>query len=109
MSACTVARSGPARALCLRLLRLRRAVGLGDPGLFHDLGGEPATDRLEVEVVVGHVLDLHHVEVEPEGLDVVVGLVDELLGELQPVLVDLLWRQGREDPRRFASSVSLAI
>ena len=70
--------------------RLGHALGLGDPGLLHHVGGQPATDRVEVLVVVGDVLDLHDVELETEGLDVVVGLVDQLLGELQPVLVDLL-------------------
>ena len=82
--------------LRLGLLGLGGALGLGDPGLLQHLGGLATPDRVQVADLVGHVLDLHHVELETERLDVVVGLVDQRLGELEPVLVDLFGSQGRQ-------------
>ena len=78
----------------LGLLGLRLAVGLSHPGVPLHLGGEAPSHRLEIVHVVGDVLDLEHVEFQTQGLDVVVGLVDELVAELEPVLVDLLGGHG---------------
>ena len=87
---------GPLAGQGLGLLGLGLALRLGDPGLLQHLRGLAAADRVEVADLVGDVLDLEDVELEPEGLDVVVGLVDEGLRELQAVLVHLLGCQGGE-------------
>ena len=54
----------------LGLLGLARRVGLGDLGGAQDLGDPLAADALEVVAVVGDVLDLQHVELEAELLEV---------------------------------------
>ena len=77
-------------------LGLSHPFGFGHTGLLDDLGRESTADRVEVLVVVGDVLDLHHVKLETQRLDVVVGFVDQLMRELQPVLVDLFRRQRGE-------------
>src|SRR5690606_33732126 len=53
-------------------------------------------ERVEVAAVVRHVLDLEGVELEAEALEVLVRLDEQALGELDPVAVDLLRREGGE-------------
>ncbi len=67
-----------------------------------DLGRLAAADRVEVPGVVGHVLDLQGVELEPEGAQVLVRLLDEALCELEPVLVDLFRGEGGQHAAQVA-------
>src|SRR5690606_1041522 len=50
-------------------------------------------DRLEVADLVADVLDLQHIELEAELLEVVIRLFREVAREAEPVLVDLLGRE----------------
>ena len=78
------------------LLGLSRRIGLGDLGGPQDLGDPLAADALEVVAVVGDVLDLEHVELEPELLEIRPRRLLEVTRELQPILVELLGRHRRE-------------
>ena len=82
--------------------RLVARVGLGDLRLLDHLGDLAAPDAGQVVCVVGHVLDLQHVEVQAQLGEVVLHLLRERLGELEPVLIDLLRGQGRQDPAQVA-------
>ncbi len=86
-----------AAELRLGLLGVGLRAGLGDLGLRQDVREPLAADAVEVRHVVGDRLDLQRVEGEPELVEVVAGLADELVGELQPVLVDLFRRQPGDD------------
>ncbi len=44
-----------------------------------------------------HILDLEHIQVQPELGEVFVGLVGELFGELESVFVDFLGGEPGED------------
>lgn len=70
---------------------------LGVLGVAEDGRDLRATERVEVAGRVGDVLDLQRVELEAELREVVVGRLDQLLGEEEAILVHLLGRQGRDD------------
>ena len=61
-----------------------------------------AAEVREVLLVVGDVLHLEHVELEAELVEVVARVLDELLGELEPVLVHLLGRELADDLAQHA-------
>jgi hypothetical protein len=92
--------------------RLHRGLGLraglGDEGGLLHLGRLLAPDAVQVAHVVGDVLDLQGVELDADAAQVVLGLGEQALGELDLVLVDLLGGEGGQHPRRFPSRVSLA-
>jgi hypothetical protein len=48
------------------------------------------------------ILDLHRVQHESELAQIVLGFFEELLGEGELVLVDLFWRETRQDPAQVA-------
>ena len=77
-----------------RLLgRFVARVRLGDLGVADDLGDSLAPDRRQVVGVIGDVLDLEHVEVQAQLGEILLDLRRQRVGELQPILVDLLGRQ----------------
>ena len=86
--------------------RLHRALGLGarlgDERLLLHLGRLLAPDAVEVVHVVGDVLDLQRVELEPEAPQIVLGLDEQRLRELDLVLVELLGRERREHAAQVA-------
>ena len=57
--------------------------------------------------MISHVLDLQDVEFKAQLADVVVGFVDQRLGELQPIFVDLLWGERRQHSTKIGLEVLL--
>ena len=66
---------------------------LGVLGVADHEGDAGAAQVLQVLLLVGHVLDLEHVELEAQLVEVVLGVGVQGLRELQAVLVDLLRRE----------------
>ena len=87
----------PRPVLGLLLGRLGLRLRLDDARLLADARALDAARRVQVVDVVGDVLDLERVEHEPDAVHVVLGLLDERLGERGLVLVHLLGRELRED------------
>ena len=81
---------------------LAGCVRLGDLRVADDLRDALAPDRREVVRVVGDVLDLEDVEVQPKLQEVLLDLGRERVGELEAVLVDLLGRERREHAPQVA-------
>ena len=62
----------------------------------------PAAEVREILLLVGDVLHLEHVELEPELVEIVARVLDQRLGELQSILVHFFGRELRDDLAQHA-------
>ena len=80
----------------------RSRAGFRHARALHQLGGLSSPDGLEVALVVGDALDFEGVEDEAEGVEVLLGLLEEALREGVLVFVDLLRGEGGQHAAEVA-------